>query len=147
MTTKKSPSIGAPKPAPGQKGVTIATLIRAIQQCLTPDLLKPQYRDGNTRNPRFGHCYHSAEALYHLIRGLNLPTKYHAYRPCRGVDDQGIAHWWLQSERGNILDPTVEQYTSRGANPPYDAGRFRNFMTKQPSKRAMVLISRVTLSE
>lgn len=121
----------------------IAAVITAIQNSLTPDLLKPQYREVNATNPLFGHCYHSAEALYHLIRELQLPEEYHSFRPCRGVDDNGIPHWWLQNERGGILDPTAGQYTSKGVNPPYESGRFRPFLTRLSSKKTHALIMRI----
>lgn len=143
MNTKKSPSKRTAKPARGRKRLTIAAVIKAIQKSLTPDLLKPQFREGNATNPLFGHCYHSAEALYHLIRELQLPEEYCGFRPCRGVEDNGIPHWWLQNERGAILDPTAGQYTSKGVGPPYTSGRPRPFLTKQPSKRAQALIARV----
>lgn len=143
MSTKRSPAKKAAKQASGQNCLAIEAVIEAIQKSLTPDLLKPQFREGNANNPLFGHCYHSAEALYHLIRDLHSPEEYHGYRPCRGVDDNGIPHWWLQSERGDILDPTAGQYTLNGLNAPYESGRFRNFLTKQPSKNAETLIRRI----
>jgi hypothetical protein len=122
---------------------TIDELIAAIQRCLTHKMLKPCFREGNKTNPLFGHCYHSAEALYHLIRRLDLPSAYHAYKPCRGVDANGIAHWWLQNGLGDILDPTADQYSSKGVPPPYASGRIRPFLTKPPSRKAMELISTV----
>lgn len=142
MTIRKSPTEKkrTPTPRKGEGGPTIEAVIEAIQKSLTPDLLKPQFREGNKTNPLFGHCYHSAEALYHLIREFRLPQEYHDFRPCRGVDDKNIAHWWLQNERGKILDPTAEQYTSKGLEPPYESGRFRNCRTQQPSGRARKVV-------
>lgn len=126
---------------------TVVTIIKCIQNNLTPDLLKTQFRDGNAANPLFGHCYHSAEALYHLIRALQVPKKYFEFRPCRGVDVNNVPHWWLQNECGDILDPTVEQYTSKGLTPPYSTGRFRPFLTKQPSKNANIIIRCINSSK
>lgn len=118
----------------------IGALIKAIQQSIYPQLLQVRFRKGNAGNPLFGHCYHSAEALYHLIREAQLPEEWLAYRPCRGVDQNNIPHWWLQDERGNILDPTAGQYTSLGIDPPYESGRFRSFLTQHPSRKAQKLI-------
>ena len=142
MNSKKSPGKKT-KSARGQSFWTIDVVIEAIQNSLTPDLLKRRFREGNATNPLFGHCYHSAGALFHLIRALRLPEKFLGYRSCRGVDDGNIPHYWLQNERGEILDPTVGQYTSKGLNPPYGSGRFKNFMTKQPSKISKIIIERI----
>ncbi len=120
----------------------IEELIKLIQLHLTPDLLKPIYRPLNQSNPMYGHCYVASEALYYLIRQLNL-TNYLTYKPCRGKDDKGIVHWWLKNEDGNILDVTVNQYLSVGVPPPYIVGKCSGFLTNTPSKRAQVVITRV----
>jgi hypothetical protein len=41
-------------------------VIEAIKQSLTPDLLKKPYREENSTNPMFGHCYVASEALFHI---------------------------------------------------------------------------------
>jgi len=146
MNSKKSPAKKTTKPARGRKRLTIAAVIKLIQKSLTPDLLKRRFREGNAINPLFGHCYHSAETLFHLIREFRLPEKFLAYRPCRGVDGNNIPHWWLQNDRGEILDPTAGQYTSKGLNPPYGSGRFRSFLTKEPSKNTKTIIKCVPFS-
>ena len=137
---KKEPLAAPLGPRPA---LTIDALIQAIQQSLTPDLLKPRFREGNVTNPLFGHCYHSAEALYHLIRQLGLPVEYHSYRPCRGDDPGGSGHWWLENDGGRRLDPTAGQYEALKYAPPYNSRRFIPFLTKQPSKRAVVVITGV----
>lgn len=110
-----------------------------IKQHLTPDLLKPRFRrKAEGQHPTFGHCYVAAEALYHLLGGREAGLK-----AVRGRDDQGIVHWWLEDAEGAILDPTAEQYTSKGLSPPYERGRAAGFLTREPSKRARVLMDRV----
>ena len=126
-------------PSPHSSGLRTQTLIQAIQQNLTPDLLKPRFREGNKTNPLFGHCYHSAEALYKLIRELGLPAEYLNYRPCRGVDEVG-PHWWLQNDQGAILDPTAERYKRLGRQPPYASGRFRPFIPGRPCRATAKLV-------
>jgi radical SAM protein with 4Fe4S-binding SPASM domain len=131
----------------GEDGkMTIGALIEAIQHQLTPNLLPPQFRECNRVNPLFGHCYHSVEALYHLIRDLQLPEEYLRFRLCRGMDASKIPHWWLQNDQGAILDPTAGQYTSKGLVPPYENGRLRSFLTKQPSKNARFLMGKIKQS-
>lgn len=115
-------------------------LIAVIQSFLTPALLKPVYRKENEGNPMFGHCYVASEALFHLIKQFNLKR---GYRPHYGKDHRGITHWWLQTSVGEILDPTAEQYLSQGVSPPYNRGRAGSFLTKQPSKRAQIVINQV----
>lgn len=110
-----------------------------IRKVLSPDLLKSQYRAQNAGNPMFGHCYVASEALYHLLGG---PTS--GYVPRHGRDANGIVHWWLADKQtGDILDPTEAQYTSQGDVPPYDRAMGGGFLTREPSRRAQEVISRV----
>jgi hypothetical protein len=111
--------------------------IQRIQQVLTPDLLKPQFRKKG-EHPLYGHCYAASEALYHKLGGKNK-----GYKPVRGKDEKGITHWWLLDKDGNILDPTSEQYTSKGLEPPYENGRPAGFLTREPSKRAREILRRI----
>lgn len=113
-------------------------LIEKIQKCLTPDLLKKEYRAENSANPMFGHCYVASETLYHT---LNDPARYTA--AC-GKDDRGIVHWWIvDKQTGERYDATADQYYSKGLTPPYDRSRNTGFLTKQPSKRAQVVLARL----
>jgi hypothetical protein len=112
------------------------SLIEAVQKALTPELLKKTYVEGNKNNPTFGHCYVATEALYYLLGD-------ESFKPCRARDVEGIVHWWLQNDKGTILDPTAEQYTIRGLKPPYEKGRRGGFLTKRISKRAKIVIDRI----
>ena len=60
-----------------------------------------------------------------------------------GKDENGITHWRLQDELGNMLDATIDQFLSEDRQPPYDKARKGWFLTKQPSKRLKELIDRV----
>jgi hypothetical protein len=111
----------------------------AIRAALTPELVRPKYR-GHPENPMFGHCYVASEALYHLLGG---PAS--GLQSYRGKDDTGDVHWWLEDRlTGECLDVTADQYLSVGKKPPYAAGRAGPFLTKEPSKRARIVIDRVT---
>ncbi len=122
--------------------LTPAALADAIRAALTPDLVRPKYR-GHPENPMFGHCYVASEALFHLLGGRATN-----YRPYHGKDDTGDTHWWLEDTlTGFRYDVTADQYLSVGKKPPYDAGRMGTFLTKEPSKRARVVMSRVLLNQ
>ena len=113
----------------------IQNLIKKIVDNLSQDLLKPEYLAGNRTNPLSGHCYVAAETLYHLAGGKNsgLIVK-------RARDDDGVVHWWLEKSNGKILDPTAGQY--RFGKAPYKRGVAGGFLTKLPSKRSKIFISR-----
>lgn len=117
----------------------IKKIIEIIKKSLSPDLLKPCFREKNINNPTFGHCYVASEVLFHI---LNNPKK---YSPMRGKDKDGTNHWWIiDVDNGNIIDPTVDQYNMLNKIPPYEVGVRCSFLTKSPSKRAKILLSRIT---
>ena len=119
--------------------MNIPKCIQLIQQSLSKDLLKKEYRELNDSNPFFGHCYVATESLYHL-----LGSEKDNYKPCCGRDDNNIVHWWLQHKTTNeIFDVTSEQYHSVGKFAPYEKGRGTGFLTKFPSKRTTILIERI----
>ncbi len=116
----------------------MARWIEKIQVCLTQDLLKKEYKEENTTNPMFGHCYVATEVLYHLMETKN------EVKPCCGKDENGITHWWLQYRKsGKVVDVTADQYLTKDKVPPYEQGRGTGFLTKNPSKRAQIVIKRV----
>lgn len=112
-------------------------LMRAVTSVLTPELLKPRYRTWHSpANPTAGHCYVASEALYHLLESRDWCPRW--------APDGDHTHWWVQHvHSGEILDPTAHQYTVHGLTPPYGDGRGCGFLTRQPSKRALVLLHRV----
>ncbi len=124
-------------------------LILSIQNHLTPDLLKSEYRELNKSNRMSGHCYVATETLSHLLKqdhviGSNYPIKQtDKCYPYYAKDENAITHWWLQDELGNRVDLTIDQFLSEGRQPPYDTARKGWLLTKQPSKRSKKLIERV----
>lgn len=103
---------------------------------LSPDLLQPRYREANYYNHLTGHCYVFCEALYHLV-GKELD-----FKPAF-IHHEGKPHWFLR--RGNIhYDPTKSQFKTPV---PYHLAKGKGFLTKQPSKRAQILIERMQSNE
>ncbi len=117
-------------------------LVDAIQGSLTDNLLKPEWLVKKTQaspgtiGPYFGHCYHASEALYHLLGGKALGLK-----PMRLKMAEG-SHWYIQTQRGAILDPTALQFLFP---PDYTLGKGNGFLTKKPSQRAQIIIDKVLL--
>lgn len=116
-------------------------LIKKIQSVLSPELLLPKFRKMcPPDNKMWGHCYAATEALFHMLGGKEA-----GWVPVRAKDDDGIVHWWIENRQtGRRLDPTAEQYTSQGKEPPYAQGRAAGFLTRQPSKRAQQIIDMVS---
>jgi len=111
-----------------------------MRHVLTPDILKPAYRFmASVDNPTSGHCYHAAEALWHLLGGQASH-----WVPMRVRESDGMTHWWLRHRKnGEIADPTADQYRCIGEEPPYSLGKGGGFLTKNPSKPAQEIIRRL----
>lgn len=148
------------------------TLIDAVQASLTPDLLSPQERArlAPGDHPTTGHCAVAAEALLHLVRryrtDLAAKPVCATYRETPAGPQPWLkghhrpedrrTHWYILSSPKRarytwlILDPTREQYTAHGLQPPYYLGRGKGFQGRRctrtglqlPTKRAAVLIDR-----
>jgi hypothetical protein len=107
-----------------------------ILKNLTPNLLKEEFRKPNA-HPLTGHCYVASEAAYHLF------AKKEGYRPYF-LRHEGSPHWFLAKTTNYcgrlILDLTADQFQSC---PDYSKAIGKGFLTKQPSKRAQVLMARV----
>lgn len=110
-----------------------------VGDVLTPDLLIKEWRvKSEGQHHTYGHCYVAAEALFHLCGGWESE-----WRPKWGRDDEGT-HWWLYSNRRKrIYDPSKEQYLFVNEKPPYDTAKNSGFLTKFPSKRAVIVMNRV----
>lgn len=102
-------------------------LFTLIQDSLTPDLLKKEFRGG--RHPLSGHCYVASEALYHLLGGKPMFIRH-----------EGWPHWWIRGPNGETWDLTSAQFRTPV---PYGKGVCKGFLTRQPSKRAAEVIRRV----
>jgi hypothetical protein len=88
-------------------------MFEAVRSCLTPDMIPARFQD-RSDIPYYGHCFHASIALFKLLGGKRT-----GYSVRRAIDDAGISHYWLRAPSGYVIDPTVEQYTSRGLVPPY----------------------------
>jgi 8-oxo-dGTP diphosphatase len=100
---------------------------------LTNDLRRTKYQ--HNPNHLAGHCYVASEALFHMLGGPDS-----GWAP-QQINHEGDSHWYLKhKETGEILDPTAGQFKTKV---PYEQGRGKGFLTKEPSKRAQELISRV----
>lgn len=84
-----------------------------VRESLNPDMIPESYK-GLVEHPMFGHCHHASYGMYKLLGG-----KPAGYKLQRAKDDDGIIHYWLLSPSGEIIDPTVEQYTDLGRSLPY----------------------------
>lgn len=106
-----------------------------IQEVLSPDLLRDKFRGGAHRLA--GHCYVASEALYHLLGGRAA-----GWTP-EHIKHEGVSHWYLRHASGEVLDPTVAQFST---TPDYRQGCPKGFLTRNPSKRACVVLSRLATS-
>jgi len=61
----------------------------------------------------------------------------------RGLDDEGIWHWWNVDLNGVLIDLTSEQYTSKGRIPPYIDGEKSGMLGFEYKKRVLRLYERV----
>ena len=102
-----------------------------VKENLSFDLVKKKYKG---KTPIHGSCYVATEALYHSLKDkYNLKIK-------RYKLDNGIVHWWLETEDGEVIDATKEQFDFVV---PYFLGKTGAFLTKEPSKRCMTLLERI----
>lgn len=84
-----------------------------------------------------GNCYVATEALWYILGGRNGQWE---VKRIRLPEDN---HWFLQHRSyGTILDPSRLQFG--GHYPHYNKAVKAAFLTKQPSKRAAMLIETLT---
>lgn len=103
---------------------------------MTDELLKPKYKNRKVNHKYYGHCFHATHALYHLLGGEE--KGYHIFKV---IDEKNISHYWLENSNGEIIDPTVEQYTDLGRPLPYDNKNGRPSYRKPEA--AEIIIERV----
>ena len=108
---------------------SLRKLVKAVENALTDDLRRAPWK--GSPNAKAGHCYVACEALSHLTGGQFKPYF---------IQHEGAPHWFLKGPTGTVLDPTFEQFKSKV---PYREGKGKGFLTKQPSKRAQIVIDRV----
>ena len=85
---------------------------------------------------RFGHplagmCYIASEALYHSTGGQEVWNVY-------VMRHNGDTHWFLRRRKDEkVFDLTAEQFDTL---PDYTTARRIGFLTKEPSKRAKIIL-------
>lgn len=104
-------------------------MLDAVRAALTDDLRRAPWR--GSPNLMAGHCYVAAEAMHHLSEGRLRP---------QFIRHEGAPHWFLRDEDGTVVDPTADQFSTPV---PYEQGRGKGFLTRQPSARARIVIGRV----
>lgn len=116
------------------------TLADRVRSVLTPDLLKPEWRN-RAAHPMAGHCSAASEALYHMFGG-----KPAGWVPVVLRLDENTTHWWLRGPNGEIVDATADQFPFPV---PYERGKGCGFQTPGgiPSKRAQAIIDRVNAAD
>lgn len=105
-----------------------SSLVQLIKDHLSDDLLKSGYSKG-------AHCYVASESLYHILGGKESNLK------PMNIKHEGVQHWFLLSSNGVVIDVTADQFSTPV---PYDQARGRGFLTSKPSKRAQILIERIS---
>ena len=111
----------------------IEEMIERVRGCLSDDLLRPQFVGLPWPT---GHCYVASEALWWLLSGSDSLLE-----PVRARGEDGVVHWWLQDEVGNIYDPTGDQYEHNELISLHRRGKAGGFLTNVPSKRARILMN------
>ena len=105
----------------------------SIVKHLTPDLLPKKWVKRNASNPMFGHCHTASACLQKLFGSKNIKLY-------RGLDDEGIWHWWAVTVEGNKIDLTADQYYSQGRVPPYGSGTKASMLGFDYRKRVYKLM-------
>lgn len=108
-----------------------------IKRHLTTDLIPRKWSQLNYGNPMFGHCHTASGCLYKIFGSENVNMY-------RGLDEEGIWHWWVQDKSGRIIDLTADQYFSKNKTPPYHVGEKAGILGFEYKKRVNKLYKRVT---
>jgi hypothetical protein len=106
---------------------------------LSDELLSSRFRKLKKRGAAstFGHCYVASETAYHLLGGKAEGWKSYF------IEHENCSHWFIKHKSGLIIDFTADQFTN---HIPYNKGIGKGFLTKQPSKRAKILMQRIAKS-
>lgn len=110
----------------------LTRIVDAVKESLTPELKQKDY----PAEGMGGYCYIAAEAIYHLQR--NHGTNFGGELVPMQMQWEGVSHWFLKSGEYE-LDITKMQFNIL---PDYSLAKHRAFFTKQPSKRAQIVIDR-----
>ena len=104
-------------------------MITKVQLFLDDSLRRAPWKGNSNRFA--GHCYVASEALFHLLPRMKPQIIRHRGQP----------HRFLLDPDGNGVDATARQF---GTPVPYENAKGKGFLTKEPSKRARILMSRVS---
>lgn len=103
-----------------------------------PGHLKKRYRSRWTpERPTTGYCYVLAELAYHYLAPEGS-------KPCLIDMENGDRHWFVRTPDGTPIDLSADQSDIPF---PYDLGRPKGFLTKEPSKRTRMLAGLLGLIE
>jgi hypothetical protein len=119
---------------------TLDQLSEAVTASLSNELRRKQYREN--KNPLAGHCYVASEALYHLHQAYGDKNIFLYSHQMYWEND---SHWFLTAHNlttfeQHVIDLTVSQFKD---TPDYVNARRAAFLTRYPSKRAIVVLHRV----
>ena len=117
----------------------IESVMKRIASNLEPNMVTKKYREENATNPMFGHCYHSSQALFHLMDTDVLEQR-------TAIDYHGCSHWWLVDKTTEkIYDITADQYYHVGQTPPYAKGVKKPWYgwQQRPHQRTLNLMIKV----
>jgi hypothetical protein len=98
-------------------------------------------------HPMAGHCYVACEVVKALAREKLRPCYVETrgkiningdYR--QGQCDWPCSHWFLRTKKGEVIDPTEDQFDHLI---PYHNAVGKGFLTKEPSTRARKVIERM----
>lgn len=112
-------------------------LIQKIQSHLSNDLLKDKYKlICSNKHRYFGHCYVATETFYH-----SLPEFEKLNWIPQILSTEHGTHWFLKNKITNeIIDLTKEQFSY---TLDYSKSTGCGFLTKNPSKRSLILMNRL----
>lgn len=117
----------------------IESVMKRIASNLEPNMVTKKYREENATNPMFGHCYHSSQALFHLMDTDVLEQR-------TAIDYHDCSHWWLVDKTTEkIYDITADQYYHVGQTPPYAKGVKKPWYgwQQRPHQRTLNLMIKV----
>ena len=114
----------------------IESVMGLIASNLKPEMVSKKYREENSTNPMFGHCYHASQALFHLMDTNVLEQR-------TAIDYHDEAHWWLvDNTTDKVYDITADQYYHVGHTPPYVDGKKKPWYgwKQRPHQRTLDLM-------
>jgi hypothetical protein len=91
--------------------------IKALKLCITHlDKVEADPLYADVDNPTRGKCYYASVALLIYLGGAQS-----GYHLIRAITELGT-HYWVETPRHSILDPTQEQFVIMRTPPPYSRG-------------------------